>query len=520
MSTEDAALPPGPAREASSPPKAADVKRRFPKAFYNTTTLIGAALAALMLCVILMLTVIEMLSGQQHPYMGLVTFILLPIFLNFGLVMAVVGYVRAARRIRDHGEEPALPRLDLNVSSHRRTATVVLMGLFMFAGLSAFGSYKAYEYTDSVEFCGQTCHTVMKPEYVAYQGSPHARVSCSECHIGAGATWFVRSKLSGSYQVYSTIFHKYHHPIETPVANLRPARETCEQCHWPRQFYSAKMQGKTYYQSDDKNTRSDLNMLVKIGGGDPRHGATEGIHYHMYIANQISYVTPDKTHETIPYVERRGPDGKLTIYRSTENPLTDAQVSKEKKLLVDCTECHNRPTHIFHHPAQSVDQDLTLGRIPADLPEVKRLAVETLEKPYKTEREALEGIRTEIGAFYAKSYPQVAAARKSDVERAITQTQQIYSHNYFPEMKVSWKAHPDHIGHMYSAGCFRCHDGKHVSSDGQVITNNCNACHTILSQNAGGKLTVSLDGQEFRHPVEIGDAWKTMSCSSCHNPGP
>ena len=40
---------------------------------------------------------------------------------------------------------------------------------------SAFGSYRAYEYTDSVAFCGTLCHGVMQPEYAAYQNSPHAR---------------------------------------------------------------------------------------------------------------------------------------------------------------------------------------------------------------------------------------------------------------------------------------------------------------------------------------------------------
>jgi hypothetical protein len=71
----------------------------------------------------------------------------------------------------------------------------------------------------------------MEPEYTAYQFSPHAKVGCVQCHIGSGADWFVRSKISGSYQLYAVAFKKYPTPIPTPIGNLRPAQETCEQCH-------------------------------------------------------------------------------------------------------------------------------------------------------------------------------------------------------------------------------------------------------------------------------------------------
>jgi hypothetical protein len=495
------------------------MRRHLPVSFYNTTTFVGVALAAISLSLIVFLFLVELFSRQQHPYMGIITFMVMPVFLIFGLILIFWGIWRVHRRARAGKTEGSLPHIDLNNPRHRNAVLLFMVGSFMFLVMSAFGSYQAYEYTDSVEFCGLVCHNVMKPEYTAYLVSPHARVACVQCHIGPGADWFVRSKISGTYQVYSVLFHKYHRPIQTPIANLRPARETCEQCHWPRQFYSAKLQGETYYLSDEKNTRSQVNLLMKIGGGDPKHGQTQGIHFHMYLNRQISYVATDRLRNDIPYIEAKAPDGSVVVYRSTENPMTDAQVKSAKKHLVDCIECHNRPTHIFRHPAQSVNLSMSLGRISPDLPEIKRVSVEELEKPYKTEPEALSSLRRAITAFYREKYPQIAAAKSAEIEAAVREIQQIYSHNFFPEMRVSWKAFPDHIGHMYSPGCFRCHDNKHVGSNGKVLNNNCNTCHTILSQRfENGPVQTSLDGLKFRHPVDIGDSWKEMKCSDCHAP--
>jgi hypothetical protein len=239
----------------------------------------------------------------------------------------------------------------------------------------------------------------------------------------------------------------------------------------------------------------------------------------MYIANSISYVARDRQRLDIPYVESRAPDGKVTVYRTTDNPPTDDEVRRMKKHTVDCIDCHNRPTHVFRNPAQSVNGALAQNWMNPALPQVKRLCVEMLEKPYKTEAEALRQIAGGIEGFYQAQYPQVYAAQRKDVDDAVKQTQRIYSLNYFPEMRVSWKAFPDHIGHMYAPGCFRCHDGKHVSSTGKTLTNDCNTCHTILSQKSGNdKATVSLTGQPFRHPGNVGDAWKMMPCSdnACH----
>ncbi|HEY3414378.1 MAG TPA: NapC/NirT family cytochrome c [Armatimonadota bacterium] len=492
------------------------MNRRLPHIAYNLTSLVGAVLALIALGLIAMLYLLETFSKASHPYMGLITFIVLPAFLCLGIALVLWGMFRARQRALAGTPEPPMPRIDFNNPKHRNAVVLFAFGGTMFLVLSAFGSYQAYEYTDSVQFCGLVCHKVMEPEYTAYQGSPHARVACVECHIGSGASSFVRSKISGSYQVYSVLFHKYPRPISTPVHSLRPARETCEQCHWPRHFYSAKLLSRNYYLSNPQNSKSHIDLLMKIGGGDPI-GGQAGIHAHMYLDNKVSYIAVDRGRNNIPYVESTTADGKTTVYRTTENPPTDAQLAKGEHRTVDCIDCHNRPTHVFRHPAQSVNQAMGAGVISPTLPDVKRVSVEALEGTYTSRTNADRAIAKAMTDFYTASYPKIAADRQPDIQQAVLQVQNIYNHNYFPRMNANWKGFPDHIGHMYSDGCFRCHDGKHVSSDGKVISKSCTACHTLLSQSVGtGTPTISLGGVAFKHPGNVGDAWKDANCTTCH----
>ena len=196
------------------------------------------------------------------------------------------------------------------------------MVFFLF---TAYGSYRAFEWTESVEFCGKTCHEVMEPEFTAYQNSPHARVACVNCHVGPGAGWYVQSKLSGAYQVYSVLANAYSQPIATPIHNLRPAQETCEQCHWPSHF-SGRRSSSTRTSSRIAPTPPGPSaLLMKIGGGDPSRGPAEGIHWHMNIANEILFVASDSLSQVIPWTMLRNKEtGKMTEYLSTDAPIPRA----------------------------------------------------------------------------------------------------------------------------------------------------------------------------------------------------
>lgn len=496
------------------------MKRKFPGIFYNTLTLAGVVLALVSFGLIVFLFILESMDPHPKPYMGIITFIILPVFLVLGLLLILFGAWREHRRRAGAGPDAqsVLPLIDLNNPRQRRAFVVFTTGTILLLLFSAFGSFKAYEFTDSDQFCGEICHKVMEPEYTAYQNSPHAHVGCAQCHIGSGADWFVKSKLSGSYQVYSVLFNKYPRPIPTPVHNLRPAQQTCEQCHWPRHFYSDKEIQKTYFMSDSGNTKWSLNLLVKIGGGNDYVGPTEGIHWHMNIANEITYAASDTQRQVIPWVRIRQMDGTVRVYKSIENPPTDSGLAAMEKRRMDCIDCHNRPTHIYHSPQQSVNTALAAGAISMGLPFIKTTAVTALEGNYTSKESALDSIKSVITEFYAGRYPELASAHQADIQNAVNEVQRIYSRNYFPEMGVSWKKFPDNIGHVRSLGCFRCHDGKHVSDDGKVISRDCNVCHVIIGQQNGSEpARESLTGLEYRHPVDIGDAWKEMNCSDCHN---
>jgi hypothetical protein len=496
------------------------MKKIFPASFYNLITLIGVTIAAVTFGIILFLVLLEATAENSNPYMGIIAFVILPIFLLFGLGLIPLGVMREHRRERlgkPHGLH--LPLIDFNNSKHRTAAMTFIVGGVLFLGILGFSSYKAYEHTESDKFCGETCHSVMEPEYTAYQFSPHARVGCVQCHIGSGASYFVKSKLSGSYQLYAVTFNKYPKPIPTPIENLRPAQQTCEQCHWPKHFYSEKQHTNVYYLSDEGNTKWTLNLLMKIGGGNVEAGPTSGIHWHMNINNEVTYAALDRERQIIPWVRSKKPDGSVKIYRDTDLNIPDDSIKQLFTRRMDCIDCHNRPTHIYHPPARTVNHLMSLGWIDPTLPNVKSIAVKSLEGTYATKGGGLDSIGGMIRDFYAQSYPAIAASKKSVIDSAVSQVQSIYSRNYFPEMSVSWKKFPDNLGHLYYKGCFRCHDGKHKSDDGKVLSRECNTCHIILSQQfEKDTLRISLGGIDYKHPVDIGDAWKEMNCSDCHNP--
>src|SRR5690349_10371435 len=243
------------------------------KLYKNPISLIGVALAAVAIANIVFLVLIDVLSNQPSPYVGILAYMVAPAFLVVGLLLIPVGMVwERRRRLRAVGAPLHYAKLDLNNPAQRSAVAFVLSFVVAFSLISAVGSYKAYEFTDSVQFCGQLCHSVMHPEFTAYQASPHARVACVECHVGSGASWYVKSKLSGARQVYYTAMGTFPRPIPTPVQNLRPAPQTCEQCHWPKKFWGAQLKTFAHYGNDEQNTPRVIRMLIKTGGGDPSLG--------------------------------------------------------------------------------------------------------------------------------------------------------------------------------------------------------------------------------------------------------
>jgi hypothetical protein len=185
-------------------------------------------------------------------------------------------------------------------------------------------------------------------------------------------------------------------------------------------------------------------------------------------------------------------------------------------------DCHNRPAHQFVSPVHAVNTALASGRISAKIPFIKQQAVTALTKEYKTKDEARRDIAAALNEFYNAKYPDFARENAALLRKAVESVQAIYARNFFPEMKTDWRAHPDNIGHTQSLGCFRCHDGKHISADKKAISSNCNLCHVITAQGRGEQLDKwNGKGHEFLHPGEVGELelWKGMNCTDCHTGG-
>jgi hypothetical protein len=483
--------------------------------FDNYISWIGGAIALAALASILLLFLIEVTGRATTPYVGIFAWVILPGILIVGLVVILVGVLLERRKRRvSPGSTTRYPKIDLNDPRRRRSFMVFLILTFMFVCVSAFGSYRAFEHTESVEFCGETCHAVMKPEFVAFQNSPHAKIRCVDCHVGSGAEWYVRSKFNGVHQLYAVTFNTYDRPIKTPVENMRPANDTCAHCHWPDKYWGQRLRVFNRYAYDEKNSARQIRMLINVGGGSEKSGPVTGIHWHMNLSNQITYIATDPRRQVIPWVQAKDRNGNITTYASTEIPLTKEQIDSSEKRRMDCIDCHNRPAHIYNTPDVALDTAFAARRFDLSLPYLKRQSVEALSKPYTTNDEALKTIESSVRTFYQTNYAALYAEKRSSVDGAISELKQIYQLNFFPEMKTDWQAHPNNIGHLRSAGCFRCHDGEHVSNDGKRIRNDCNICHSVLYDSAGPPQNYSRVGS-FTHPVDLG-ALADRKCESCH----
>ena len=448
----------------------------------NTLSLVGAVLTTSSAITLIGFWMYDfVLPGPPHPYVGILLFLILPGVFVLGLLLIPIGIVLRLRQLRLAGELPTFyPAIDLK--------TPIVLNSLLFIGIATilnvmifgFASYKGVAYMDSKEFCGLSCHTVMAPEYSAYENSPHSRVECVQCHIGPGAGWFVRSKLSGLRQVLAVTFHTYARPIPSPVKHLRPARDTCEQCHWPQRFSGDKFIVKTNYKDDEKNTPMTTALVMKIGGRVS--SGSVGIHgRHLDDGSRIHYISTDDRRQVIPVVYYTDDKGKTVEYVSTDIKVSKQELEKGEKRAMDCIDCHNRPTHAFELPVNAVDLRMSRGLISPELPYIHKKAVELLKADYPDRDSAQKQIVEGIENYYRTSYPDVYTSKRALIEQSAENVAKIYLRNIFPDMKMSWGVHPNNLGHNDFPGCFRCHDGSHTSADGQTISNDCTACHNLLA---------------------------------------
>ena len=478
--------------------------------FRNWLCLLGMLIALGSLFSFILLFAIDLVAKETSPYLGILTFVVAPIFLVIGMLVYGLGWLWHRRSVTKMGAAPFLS-IDFSRVRDRRYFGIFVAGSFVFFIFAAIGSYNSYHFAESERFCGQTCHTPMRPEHVTYLNSPHAQVSCTECHVGPGAASFVKAKLNGVNQLKATLLNNFHRPIHMPD-HLRPTRLICEQCHWPKKEIGNLERTYTHYLSDETNTATSFRMMLKVGGGDPTQGPVPGIHWHTSLGTKVEYISTNENRQVIPWVRMTDAQGKATVFTTKDFKEDPAKYAVH---TMDCMDCHNRPAHQFQVPNEAVDVAMSRHKIDPAIPLIKSNVVAVLTRTNFThEAQALDTIASVLQAAYPKE-PRLAAA--------ISEAQQIYRNNFFPEMKADWRSYPDNSGHKYWPGCFRCHDGQHQTQDGtrKLQSSSCDDCHLILGQ---GTAVAAIDkltstGVKFVHPDSSSEA-TDADCFSCHASSP
>src|SRR6476646_2398982 len=269
-------------------PDAEEPRRSFRRHFQNWISWIGLLLAASAVFAFLFLFAIDLFATHSSAYVGILAYLVAPLFFLFGLVLAIIGAFLARRResrsLQRH--EPLKISIDLSRPRDRRLLVIFAASATAFLFVTALGSYETYHYTESVEFCGKRCHVPMKPEFVASQHGIHANVECVDCHVGPGAAAFFKTKLNGVKQLYHTVLGDFDRPIYV-TAETRPEQEMCLECHWPNRYVGTVDRTYQHYLSDEANAPFAVRLLLNVGGGEPSRGPVGGIHWHMNIANKV-----------------------------------------------------------------------------------------------------------------------------------------------------------------------------------------------------------------------------------------
>ena len=447
-----------------------------------STNWIGIAGVVLTTTAFVLFVFMELLrvSGiVTNAYVGLVSYMALPLLFIVGLLLIPVGWARLRRQTGKTTRELLDSRFPLEMtrltslgSSLVGTLAVLTIANILFLGL---GGARMLHFMDSARFCGTACHSVMNPEWVAYQRSPHAHVACVECHVGEGAKALVDAKLNGLWQIVSATFDLYERPIPTPVHNLRPARETCERCHWPEKFYGERVKTLVRHEFDAASTPRYTTLALKVGSGASEERGT--IHWHVAPANAVRYQSVDPERLEMAWVEVKRGD---SYHRYTNRALDGAATAETDAREMDCVDCHNRATHIYWDPEDAVDHALTAGGIDRAIPYAKRVALDALTGSYPVD-DAAAGVARAVLGDYRREDPEALTEFGPQIDAMVATLQDIRTANVHPGMNIDWNSYPSHIGHKRSGGCFRCHNADMVDETGRAISHDCTLCHSILA---------------------------------------
>lgn len=457
----------------------ARLKRDWLQPFFffgnNAVTLIGSGLTTAAAITLIFYWIESLLTGRfENPYLGLIFFLGLPGLFLIGLILIPIGIWRRRRALLRQGAIPATyPEIHLGDPLFRHGVLIVAAATLINLGIVSVATYRGVAYMDSAHFCGTSCH-VMQPQWAAYQAGPHSHVACVECHVGSGMEAYFAAKVNGTKQLVEVTFHTWPTPITAPLNVLRPARATCEECHNPRRFLGERLLVKTTFSNDEKNSVTRTILVMHLGGeeGVSAHRGIHGAHL-----NGFEYVATDNTDQRI--IEVSAPDGHggrtVWVDSTWTGPV------KGIRRTMDCMDCHNQAAHVFQTPEDAVDQAMTNGTPSPGLPFVHKEGMALIQAKYSSQAEAGRIIPSELDSYYRTQYPDVWNSQRSTVDAAAQALVAIYDRNVFPFIKVTWGTYPDNIGHIAYPGCFRCHDGSHVTKTGQTLSNDCSLCHNLLA---------------------------------------
>jgi nitrate/TMAO reductase-like tetraheme cytochrome c subunit len=456
----------------------------------------GVVLTTSSLVTFVLLELARAAGAFTNAYGGLITYLTLPLLFVIGLVLLPIAWVRQKKatglstpELIERQFSPAEKRLPF----YQSPLLMSILGLTALNVVFLVGaSSRMLSFMDTPHFCGTACHSVMHPEWVTYQDSPHARVQCVDCHVGQGIEAIIDSKLNGMWQIISVTFGLYEKPIPTPVRQLRPAQETCEQCHWPSKFYGQRLKEIVRYDTDSASTPLYTTLALKVDAGAVPHES--GIHWHIAEHNEVRYVSVNDDREVMIWVEMLQPDGSYKRFVNEDLDMTVMSDVSDAYRVLDCVDCHNRATHVYENPETAVDARMRKGLIPRDLPYVKREALKAVSQEYPDSATAMRGIEEHIQQFYRSEYDSLALVRQAAIDSAVAGAKHAYRRNVHHAMNVRWNTYLNHIGHEDDGGCFRCHNESLVAADGETISTDCSVCHEFATY-------------ESAEPFEFGGLW-------------
>lgn len=458
----------------------------LPRLWSNWISLLGVVITTVIGCVLLFALAQQFVAPTTNTYALAFILLVLPFGFLLGLGLIPLGLFVYRKRIaaQEPGGDSLLAAMGTVVGSRTLRRRALFVGVLTVVNIVILGGagQQAAQFMDSPKFCGTVCHEVMAPEYEAYLRSPHSRVACVECHIGEGASWAVKAKIDGLRQVWGVMTNDFSRPIPAPVHTLRPARDTCEECHWTEKFHGNRVTHRMHYKADEANT-AEVNLFVlKVGGRNPKTGELEGIHWHVRSDIEVRYEALDDKREQI---------GKVTVLKGGEvvaeylPPEGKGGAAKESRTM-DCIDCHNRPTHNYDGaPAYALNFAFESGLLDAGTPWLRALAEPILLREDR-DRDTVEAeYRKELAAAYDAQYPD-AKPDAAKLDKAAAGMAELYRRNIWPKMKIGWDTYPTHLGHRGGdgdmRGCFRCHDDEHATKEGKTLSQDCDMCHEFLAE--------------------------------------